>query len=192
VVYSEEADFLYDNPITLTSDDFGTQATQSKDFATPESNLSAAFCSSLDQACLQFLTPVRFRKDETRDKKLLTSLTFVSFMRELLRRLGDLSEAYCGGARIDFNLFSQQAATVKTDDSGLYWLDWERYSNHQKFRMKLGGLVGALSLSSDVEPFIPYLRLGQWLHVGKNTTFGLGQYQLLAEYLTREGLKLDN
>jgi hypothetical protein len=94
-------------------------------------------------------------------------------MREILRRSGDLSEAYCGGARIDFNLFSKLAATVKTDNSGLYWLDWERYSNHQKFRMKLGGLVGTLSISSDIEPFIPYLRLGQWLHVGKNTTFDL-------------------
>ena len=110
---------------------------------------------------------------------MLTSLTFESFMRELLRRLGDLSEAYCGGSRIDFQLFSQQAAAVGTDKSVLCFKDWERYSQSQKFRMKLGGLVGTLSLEGDIEPFIPYLRLGEWLHVGKNTTFGLGQYQLI-------------
>jgi CRISPR-associated endoribonuclease Cas6 len=168
-VYSREDDFLHDAPITVTSDDF----------ATSQNKLSAQNRTLIDSVCLRFLTPVRFRKDEQEKKKLLTSLTFSSFMRELHRRLGDLSEAYCGGSRIDHKLFSKQATAVQINNSGLYWQDWERYSHSQKFRMKLGGLVGTLSLSGDVEPFIPYLRLGEWLHVGKNTTFGLGQYQLM-------------
>jgi len=167
-VYSKEDDFLHDNPITLTSDDFLRQ-----------NELSATNRTSIDEARLQFLTPVRFVKDEPEQKKLLTSLTFESFLRELIRRLGDLSEAYCDGSRIDFNLFSQQASAVVADNSGLFWHDWERYSHSQSFRMKLGGLLGALSLSGDIEPFMPYLRLGEWLHVGKNTTFGLGQYKLI-------------
>lgn len=162
-VYSSTDDFLNDAPITVTSDDFATAKND----------------SSIDSASLRFLTPVRFIKDELEQKRLLTSLTFESFMRELLRRLGDLSEAYCGGSRIDFQLFSKQAAAVGTDKSVLCFKDWERYSQSQKFRMKLGGLVGTLSLEGEIEPFIPYLRLGEWLHVGKNTTFGLGQYQLI-------------
>ena len=165
-VYSGEDDFLHDAPITITSDDFARSQNE------PQNG------SSLDHASLQFLTPVRFRQDE-QQKKLLTSLTFSSFMRELCRRLGDLSEAYCDSERIDYNLLSPQAAEVRTDNSQLSWQDWERYSRSQKFRMKLGGLVGTLSLSGNLAAFIPYLRLGEWLHVGKNTTFGLGQYQLV-------------
>ena len=167
-VYSMEDDFLHETPITLTSDDF---------FGANE--LATTNRPSINKACLQFLTPVRFVKDEPEEKKLLTSLTFSSFMRELLRRLGDLSETYCDGERIDYNLFSPPAAEVRTDNRGLFWQDWERYSQSQQFRMKLGGLAGTLSFSGDISAFIPYLRLGEWLHVGKNTTFGLGQYKLV-------------
>ena len=158
-----------------------SKPTKAKDFATENNELSVKRNASIDGACLQFLTPVRFRKDDSEQKRLLTSLNFASLMRELLRRLGDLSEAYCDGSRIDFNLFSPQASAVVTDNSGLSWQDWERYSHNQRFRMKLGGLVGTLSLSGDIEPFMPYLRLGEWLHVGKNTTFGLGQYKLILD-----------
>jgi hypothetical protein len=42
--------------------------------------------------------------------------------------------------------------------------------------MTLGGLVGEWTLKGDLSPFIPYLFLGQWLHVGKNAVFGLGKY----------------
>jgi CRISPR/Cas system endoribonuclease Cas6 (RAMP superfamily) len=46
--------------------------------------------------------------------------------------------------------------------------------------MQLGGVIGEWTLEGDLAPFWPYLHLGQWLHVGKNATFGLGHYQLQA------------
>jgi hypothetical protein len=44
--------------------------------------------------------------------------------------------------------------------------------------MALGGAVGTWHLEGELAPFIPLLHLGQWLHVGKNATFGLGRYTL--------------
>ncbi|MBS0505962.1 MAG: CRISPR system precrRNA processing endoribonuclease RAMP protein Cas6 [Proteobacteria bacterium] len=37
-----------------------------------------------------------------------------------------------------------------------------------------------VTLHGDLAPFAELLHLGQWLHVGKNATMGLGGYRLMA------------
>ncbi len=44
--------------------------------------------------------------------------------------------------------------------------------------MKLGGLLGPVTFRGPVEAFLPLLHLGSWVHIGKNTTFGLGRYHV--------------
>ena len=49
--------------------------------------------------------------------------------------------------------------------------------------MTLGGVLGTWALHGPPETLAatwPWLWLGQWLHVGKNATFGLGGYTLRA------------
>jgi hypothetical protein len=49
--------------------------------------------------------------------------------------------------------------------------------------MTLGGVLGQWHLHGPTEALAaawPWLWLGQWLHVGKNATFGLGGYALSA------------
>jgi len=58
----------------------------------------------------------------------------------------------------------------------LRWYDWERYSNRQKTKMKLGGLIGRLVYSGPISSFRPLIDAGELLHVGKGTSFGLGKY----------------
>lgn len=65
----------------------------------------------------------------------------------------------------------------------LHWFDWKRYSSRQQQTMALGGVLGTWQLHGPADTLAqlwPWLWLGQWLHVGKNATMGLGGYRLTA------------
>ncbi len=74
------------------------------------------------------------------------------------------------------------AATLILSDGQLRWHEWTRFSSRQHTLMELGGLLGEGTLSGPGLPNLwPLLWLGQWVHAGKNTTFGLGAYHLAAD-----------
>jgi CRISPR/Cas system endoribonuclease Cas6 (RAMP superfamily) len=61
----------------------------------------------------------------------------------------------------------------------LHWHEWTRFSSRQDTRMQMGGLLGDLTLGGPGLPtFWSSLWYGQWVHVGKGTSFGLGAYAL--------------
>jgi CRISPR-associated endoribonuclease Cas6 len=61
------------------------------------------------------------------------------------------------------------------------WVEWARWSGRQQALLKMGGLVGALSLRlAGLEPFWPFLALAPWVHVGKGATMGLGAMRVTA------------
>jgi hypothetical protein len=74
-----------------------------------------------------------------------------------------------------------QLADTLTDTQKLHWFDWVRYSSRQQQEMTLGGVLGRWALhgpSDTLAQLWPWLWLGQWLHVGKNATMGMGGYTL--------------
>ena len=74
-----------------------------------------------------------------------------------------------------------QLAEALTDRRELHWHDWTRYSSRQQQEMTLGGVLGRWTLRADsatLAALWPWLWLGQWLHVGKNATMGMGAYTL--------------
>lgn len=57
----------------------------------------------------------------------------------------------------------------------------KRYSNRQKTKLELFGLIGQVNIHAEpdvLKKLIPLLWYGQLLGVGKSTTLGMGQYQL--------------
>jgi CRISPR/Cas system endoribonuclease Cas6 (RAMP superfamily) len=44
--------------------------------------------------------------------------------------------------------------------------------------MKFGGLTGDISYTGELQAFMELLQLGEWLHIGGKTSFGLGKYEL--------------
>jgi hypothetical protein len=77
----------------------------------------------------------------------------------------------------DFTGLARLAKTV-TGRKTLTWRDWTRRSARQQQTMQLGGVVGTWELDGELTAFMPVLKLGQWLHIGKETVFGLGRYHL--------------
>jgi hypothetical protein len=86
---------------------------------------------------VSFITPTRIKYKNS----LTKDLKFHVFFRNLLRRISLLSYFHCNH-RIDdtgFKDLIEQAGKIKTVKRSLYWHDWERYSNRQETRMKMGG-----------------------------------------------------
>jgi hypothetical protein len=92
----------------------------------------------------------------------------------LAQRLTLLSAFYGPNGPPDFSKLQAQAMLIKTVNDKTFWYDWPRYSTRQKQHMKLGGLRGKVSFAGDLTPFIPWMQLGEKVHVGQGTTFGLG------------------
>ncbi len=98
----------------------------------------------------------------------------------LARRANLLAEFHAAGVLVsDFRALADACAAL-TEEKRLVWRDWTRYSARQQQKMALGGVVGTWRLEGDLRPFAALLKLGQWLHVGKEASFGLGGYTLQA------------
>ncbi len=142
---------------------------------TGRSLLDTAFPGS--RLSLRFLTPTRLRYEG----HLTDRLEFHILIRNLLRRLSTLSYFHCGTRLdLDFKGLIERAEGILVVEQDLKWLDWERYSMRQETRMKLGGFVGTVTFKGALREFLPFLRLGELTHVGKGTTFGLGQYRIVS------------
>jgi CRISPR-associated endoribonuclease Cas6 len=124
---------------------------------------------------LNFLTPTRLKFNG----HLSSTLEFHILIRNLLRRISLLSYFHCGKElELDFKGMIERAQAVKVKESNLTWVDWERYSNRQEEKMKMGGFTGSAAFAGDVEEFSQLLMIGEQIHVGKGTSFGLGKYRL--------------
>lgn len=124
---------------------------------------------------LRTLTPMRFNYKGN----LVIEFSFVAFLRSLIFRLDDLARIYGSGPLpIEIPELIKKAKDIKISGLEMTWIDFIRYSNRQKGARKLGGLEGDVTLEGDLTPFLPWLQLGEIMHVGKATSFGLGKYKL--------------
>ena len=46
--------------------------------------------------------------------------------------------------------------------------------------MLMGGMIGAVTYTGDVTEFLPLIRFCEKVHIGKQTTFGLGKFSFKA------------
>ncbi len=121
-------------------------------------------------------TPLRLSKQIPRENP---ELPFSQLISSLLRRLSMLMYFH-GGHQIeaDFQGLTQAASGISTLNSELKWQDLVRYSSRQQKKMNMGGLSGSVIYAPESRTFVPLLHIGEILHAGKNTSFGLGKYHL--------------
>lgn len=125
---------------------------------------------------LHFSTPLRLQKNgHALPPEKLDARTL---LMALVRRASLLAEFHANGPlTADFAALLAASAGIQ-DSKTLVWQDWARFSSRQQQKMVLGGVIGDWTLRGPIAPFIPFLRLGEWLHVGKEAAFGLGRYTL--------------
>jgi len=133
------------------------------------------FWEKIPEVTLTFLTPTRIKYRE----KLVDYLEFHIFMRSFLRRLSAVFYFHCGEELLlDYRGLVEQAKSVDMVFSDLYWEDVTCYSSRQKESLKLGGFKGTVKFEGNLSDFIVFIMLGQYVHLGKGVTYGLGQYEV--------------
>ncbi|WP_233206322.1 CRISPR system precrRNA processing endoribonuclease RAMP protein Cas6 [Haliangium sp. UPWRP_2] len=131
-----------------------------------------------------------------RDGQLDQELSFASLIGSVYRRLSTLcalygqygledSDRYCG--------LAENAKLVTITEHRLKPLEWERHSWESNVRHPMKGLVGHVRYASPAAehliPFVPILRMAEITHVGKSTSFGLGQIRVTEKLGSRPPAK---
>lgn len=124
---------------------------------------------------LHLLTPLRLKHQG----QLARTLDFQTLMRAVLRRVSALMSHYGEGEpSLDYRQLIADAAQVTTIDNRLNWHDWQRYSNRQQEAMQFGGLTGNITFDPVPGEYLPLLEFVSQVSLGKQTSFGLGQFVL--------------
>jgi len=131
----------------------------------------------VDEVMVHFITPTRIQVNG----KFQNLIRFDVLVRQLLRRMTVLASHYCGGPpRWEVGEWLDRASRVGVRGHHLHWESLSRYSYRQERSVAMGGIVGSITYGGELGPFMPLLRLGERLHVGKGTAFGLGRMRLEA------------
>jgi len=126
---------------------------------------------NLTQISLDFLTPTRVKHNGIYcNGQSITGETLLN----ALRRKVDLYNAHY----LNLNIPSPPSPSHIQLGGHLKVTPWSRYSSRQKQSIQLNGLLGKVTLQGDLQPWATLLALGEYTHIGKNTSFGLGQFQL--------------
>ena len=126
---------------------------------------------------LDFISPLELKQNGS----ALKSFCLRTFISALLRRIGNLSFFYLDkDCEIDYKgLISHAENNVSIVEDNMKLIPKERYNNRQKQSMQIGGLVGSVRIEGELNPLIPYIALGEKIHIGKKTSFGNGKYNIM-------------
>ncbi len=141
---------------------------------------------------IEFRTPVRIENKNARLKDSKTGLTlfgdFYDLIYNLSGRLAGLWQLYGDGwpGQADFYRWRErllkQSRMIETLQSDLRLVELKGYSNIQETTKPLDGFVGSMRFAGDFSPFIELLLMGELVHIGGETTCGLGQYRMGTKY----------
>lgn len=126
---------------------------------------------------LMFYTPLLV---EERGTIQIEPPQFGFLFENLARRITLLQLLHGTGGADTYQMDSllEETKAIKIRATDMKWQSMERISNRQQARIKTGGLMGSITYSGNLTPFIPYLQAGELIHIGKSTTFGFGGYRV--------------
>jgi hypothetical protein len=123
---------------------------------------------------VRFATPTELKSED----RLVERPEFPVLFGRLRDRIGALRALYgAGPLDLDFRAMGQRAAAVRMTRCALRKTNVERRSSRTGQRHPLGGFVGEADYEGDLGEFLPYLRLGKWVGVGRQTVWGKGELE---------------
>ncbi|KAA0895036.1 CRISPR system precrRNA processing endoribonuclease RAMP protein Cas6 [Oryzomonas rubra] len=126
-------------------------------------------CRPTDAVGVAFITPLKLAKTG----KVMNSFDAGQFVRSLMRRVSALAYYYCGyEMRDNFREYAHVANRIELLEDNFFYADAGRRS------MALSGVMGDGVLNGDFNDLMPFLALGEYLHLGKGASYGMGHYRL--------------
>lgn len=159
--------------------------------STPETSPPPAPPPRPEPLELELLTPLRLKRGgQYVNQQRLDSRALFGPLIERIRLLQALYPAPSEGSPAptpDMDRLKQAIDRTAISQPQLHWADWTRWSSRQGTHMQLGGLLGTLRLTGPgLAALWPFIWLGQWVHLGKQSSFGLGQYRVTADPASAE------
>lgn len=140
--------------------------------------LPPAPATSTTRVELELLTPLSLRVQNQYLRP--EQLDFRTFFAALIRRISQLGTLYQQTPlQLDFAALAEHARSIHLDAGTLQWHRQQRYSARQKASYDINGILGTLHIEGALAPFLPWLSLGQYTHLGKGTVMGMGAYRLV-------------
>jgi|HigsolmetaAR202D_1030399.scaffolds.fasta_scaffold08269_4 Uncharacterized conserved protein (DUF2276). len=136
------------------------------------STVELAGGEAVQRACVRFVTPTELKSQD----QVVARPEFDVLFARLRDRISTLRALYgAGPLEIDFRAMGDRAAAVRLVRCELQHRDVERRSSRSGQRHPLGGFTGEAEYEGNLGEFLPYLRLGQWVGVGRQTVWGKGE-----------------
>jgi hypothetical protein len=173
---------------------FGRSIYSSGEVATVSTKDVTAVCAETNRGAaaevvIDFQTNVQVQSKDTNQRDPLTGLktftTFRDLMSSVARRAACLWQAYGDNwlgkeeYRRWLNDLHQKSREVATIERELEMRQLWGYSNNRNERKSLHGFIGRMRFTGDLSPFLELLRVGELVHIGSETTNGLGQYSMM-------------
>jgi hypothetical protein len=163
VVKIESVDYLCNRTIISQN---GSNAAFDRFFVLSMEGLEKSAFLSTDAISLNFDTPLRIVKDG----HALRELSFPALAMALIRRMSSLAFYYCFmELDLDYKSMSRQSQEICISKNGFRWTEWDN---------GMSGIIGSGTFMGPMVEFHPFLLLGEYLHVGKGASYGLGHYRL--------------
>jgi len=120
---------------------------------------------------VEFLTPTDLKGGHGAD--------FPTLLGRLRDRISTLRSLYGDGPlEIDFKAMGQRATLVHSLSQDIDYIERQRKSFHTGQVHPLGGFIGEAIYEGPLAEFLPYLELGAWLGVGRQTVWGNGELRV--------------
>lgn len=109
-----------------------------------------------------------------------TTIPFGPLFARLRDRISNLRRLYGAGALdIAYRQLGDLAHQVTVESSKLRHSRVERFSTKNQQTHQLGGILGEITYTGNLTPFVPYLHLAHWTGVGKHTVWGNGHFSVI-------------